>query len=77
MPYRDRFDAVIFDLDGTLIETAPDLCAALNHTLAQVGREGADLAQIRHMIGDGARAMLRLGLQSSGQSPSEAESEGL
>lgn len=75
MPYRERFDAVIFDLDGTLIETAPDLCAALNHTLAQAGREGVQLDQVRHMIGDGARVMLRLGLETTGQSPSDEEIE--
>ena len=75
MPYRKRFDAVLFDLDGTLIETAPDLCGALNHTLAQAGRAGVALDQVRHMIGDGARAMLRLGLEATGQSPSDAEIE--
>ena len=62
MSFAERFDAVLFDLDGTLIETAPDLCGALNHTLAQAGRSGVVLDQVRHMIGDGARVMLRLGL---------------
>ena len=75
MPYRKRFDAVIFDLDGTLIETAPDLCGALNHTLAQAGRDGVAVDEVRHMIGDGARVMLRLGLEATGQSPSDAEIE--
>lgn len=75
MPYRQRFDAVLFDLDGTLIETAPDLCAALNHTLAQAGRDGVQLDQVRHMIGDGARVMLRLGLEATGQTPTDAEIE--
>ncbi len=75
MPFRKRFDAVLFDLDGTLIETAPDLCGALNHTLAQAGRDGVALDQIRQMIGDGARVMLRLGLEATGQSPSEREIE--
>ena len=31
---------VVFDLDGTLVDTAPDLCAALNHALAALGRPG-------------------------------------
>lgn len=56
--WRRRFDAVLFDLDGTLVETAPDLCNALNHALARLERPGIDLLEIRAMIGDGARAML-------------------
>ncbi|MDE0944252.1 MAG: phosphoglycolate phosphatase [Alphaproteobacteria bacterium] len=75
MPYTKRFDAVLFDLDGTLIETAPDLCGALNHTLAQAGHNGVQLDQVRHMIGGGARAMLRLGLEATGETPNEAEIE--
>ena len=73
MSFSERFDAVLFDLDGTLIETAPDLCGALNHTLARAGRTGVKLDQVRHMIGDGARVMLRLGLEATGQGPSDAE----
>ncbi|MEO0449146.1 MAG: HAD-IA family hydrolase [Pseudomonadota bacterium] len=53
---------VVFDLDGTLIETAPDLHAALNHTLAQKNLAPVPLESIRMMIGDGAKAMIRKGL---------------
>ena len=35
---RFPFDVVAFDLDGTLADTAPDLAAALNHTLERLGR---------------------------------------
>ncbi|MFP6747304.1 MAG: phosphoglycolate phosphatase [Alphaproteobacteria bacterium] len=75
MSFAERFDAVLFDLDGTLIETAPDLCGALNHTLAQAGRAGVEVAQVRHMIGDGARVMLRLGLEATGEVAGEEEIE--
>jgi phosphoglycolate phosphatase len=75
MSIAERFDAVLFDLDGTLIETAPDLCGALNHTLAQAGRSGVELDQVRHMIGDGARVMLRLGLEATGENPTDDEIE--
>jgi len=75
MVYADRFDAVLFDLDGTLIETAPDLCCALNHTLVKAGRECVELGQVRHMIGDGARVMLRLGLEATGRAPDDDEIE--
>ena len=75
MSFAERFDAVLFDLDGTLIETAPDLCGALNYTLGQAGRDGVELHQVRHMIGDGARVMLRLGLEATGQAPSDGDIE--
>ncbi|MEM7640509.1 MAG: HAD hydrolase-like protein [Pseudomonadota bacterium] len=53
---------LVFDLDGTLVETAPDLHAALNHTLAHKGLGPVTLDTIRMMIGDGAKAMIRKGL---------------
>jgi phosphoglycolate phosphatase len=71
------FDAVVFDLDGTLVDTAPDLCAHLNEMLAELGRPGLELAEIRPMIGDGARALLRRGLESSGGLPASADLDAL
>ena len=65
---------VIFDLDGTLVDTAPDLCAALKHALAGLGRPRVDAATVRHLVGHGARALLGRGLARSGGS-SEAEIE--
>lgn len=62
---RAHFDALVFDLDGTLVETAPDLEAALNHTLAAHGYPTVPSADVRPMIGDGALAMLRRGLAAS------------
>jgi len=50
--------ALLFDLDGTLIDTAPEIALALNHTLAWLKRPPADPAQVRAWIGDGARALL-------------------
>jgi phosphoglycolate phosphatase len=60
------FDVVAFDLDGTLADTAPDLAAALNHTLAALGRPAVDLESVRHLVGHGAKALLRKGLAASG-----------
>ena len=62
------FDTVAFDLDGTLADTAPDLAAAVNHTLGALGRPPVDPAAVRGMIGHGARALLRRGLAASGPS---------
>jgi phosphoglycolate phosphatase len=55
-------DVVAFDLDGTLADTAPDLAAALNHVLAGLGRPRVDPEKVRHLVGDGARALLRRAL---------------
>ena len=57
---------VIFDLDGTLVDTAPDLCAALNHALSNVGRAAVDAATVRHLVGHGARALIERGLEQTG-----------
>lgn len=57
-PVWPAYRAYLFDLDGTLIDTAPDLHRALNETLAAAGFTPAELSQTRHWIGHGARAML-------------------
>jgi len=59
--------ALIFDLDGTLVDTAPDLLAALNAVLAQEGRRSVDLADLRHLVGHGARAMLAEAMRRTGE----------
>jgi len=66
---------LVFDLDGTLVETAPDLHAALNHTLAHKGLSPVTLASIRMMIGDGAKAMIRKGLSHNHTDVEEDEIE--
>ena len=50
--------ALIFDLDGTLVDTAPDLLGALNDVLQSAGRPPVDLADLRHLVGFGARSMM-------------------
>ena len=53
--------AVLFDLDGTLLDTAPDLAAAANAMLAELGRPGASLDAVTRCIGKGiARLIERL-----------------
>ena len=66
---------LVFDLDGTLIDTAPDLHAALNYSLAQKGLAPVPLETIRMMIGDGAKAMIRKGLVYHGLEIDETEVE--
>ncbi|MBX3484022.1 phosphoglycolate phosphatase [Phenylobacterium sp.] len=58
---------VAFDLDGTLVDTAPDLIGTLNHLLVEDGLPALPLDQARPFIGHGARHLIRLGFQAAGQ----------
>ena len=49
---------LVFDLDGTLVDTAPDLIAATNHVLEHVGLPRVDAQSLRPYIGHGARVMI-------------------
>jgi phosphoglycolate phosphatase len=60
------FRTVVFDLDGTLADTAPDLTGALNHALGVLGRWPVPHEDVRHMVGHGARALLQKGLAATG-----------
>lgn len=61
--------AVIFDLDGTLVDTAPDLMRATNHVLEARGRRPITMAEVRVFVGHGARALLTRGLAATGGLP--------
>ena len=50
--------AILFDLDGTLVETAPDLMSAHNHVMDKYGFEKKPLSDIRYLAGRGAATML-------------------
>ncbi len=71
------FDAVVFDLDGTLVDTAPDILAHMNDMLTELGRPALDLTDIRSMIGDGVRQLLRRALEASGGMPGDVDIEAL
>jgi phosphoglycolate phosphatase len=58
--------AILFDLDGTLVDTAPDLAAAMNHVLASHGRPPLPVDDVRHLVGHGARALVTRGLAATG-----------
>jgi phosphoglycolate phosphatase len=58
-------DLVIFDLDGTLVDTAPDIAAALEATVAGVGVEAPPLDIVKTMVGDGARELIRRALAAA------------
>jgi phosphoglycolate phosphatase len=57
---------IVFDLDGTLVDTAPDLVSTLNLLLAREGIAALPLGDARDMIGQGARALIARGFAAAG-----------
>ena len=55
-------DLIIFDVDGTLVDSAQDLIASVNFTLKEIGLPGEDSAQIQSYIGDGVRKLVERAL---------------
>ena len=64
---------VVFDLDGTLVDTAPDLVNALNFVLGREGLPAIPPASARNMIGAGARRMIERGLELEDRTTSVAD----
>ncbi|MGO1460827.1 MAG: phosphoglycolate phosphatase [Marinobacter sp.] len=52
----------LFDLDGTLVDSAPDLAAAVDRTLEQIGRKPAGIEQVRQWVGHGSPILMRRAL---------------
>jgi phosphoglycolate phosphatase len=57
---------VAFDLDGTLVDTAPDLIGTLNHLLTEEGLPALPMGEARPFIGHGARRLLQRGFIAAG-----------
>jgi phosphoglycolate phosphatase len=66
MPPKPRFSAIVFDLDGTLVDSAPDLCGVVNQMLRRHGRMELNLDEIRRMVGDGAAKLIERGFAAQG-----------
>ncbi len=70
----DKLRTVLFDLDGTLADTAPDLAFALNSVLEEEGRTPLPLKTIRPGVSQGTRSLLKIGF---GINPDHEKFEGL
>ena len=66
------FDLVIFDLDGTLVDSAPDIVTALNVTLAGAGRPALPFEVVMEFVGDGAAKLIERALDAGAQADGPA-----
>jgi phosphoglycolate phosphatase len=75
MPLDLSGTTIVFDLDGTLVDTAPDLTAAANHVFGLIGLAPIAPADLHQLIGRGSRAMIEAGLRLHGvtKTPDEVD----
>ena len=66
-------DCLLIDLDGTLVDSAPDIAAAANRQLISIGREPLSTEKIKGMVGDGFAPLMERALAASGGPLAEAE----
>ena len=64
---------VLFDLDGTLVDTAPDIARALGVALEGTGVPPLSLDTVKRMVGDGARELIRRALSAAPSDPAGEE----
>lgn len=68
--------AVLFDLDGTLVDSAPDMAVAVDRMLAELGHAPAGVERVRHWVGNGARRLVMRALSGDIDGvPPEVETE--
>ncbi|MEN2494981.1 MAG: Phosphoglycolate phosphatase [Hyphomicrobiaceae bacterium hypho_1] len=73
MNFLNHNVTIVFDLDGTLLDTAPDLIVAVNHVLKSVGGETLASQEMKSLISLGGREMIKFGLQKNGISHSDEQ----
>ena len=65
-------ETVVFDLDGTLVDTLPDIETAANAALAAAGRRALTRQELRELIGSGGRVLMANAFRATGEPGSEA-----
>lgn len=64
---------LVFDLDGTLIDSVPDLHACINRLLDSEGRRQLDIPELTRMVGDGVPALVRRAYEATGGMPDDLD----
>lgn len=64
---KGGINALVLDLDGTLIDSVPQVHAAMNQVLTQIGRRPLSLSETKNLIGDGATATIEKALKLTGE----------
>lgn len=67
------FSALLFDLDGTIIDSAPDVCASVNRVLETMNRPPISVADTKLLVGFGARTLVEKTLEMTGASGSKKD----
>ncbi len=65
--------AVLFDLDGTLVDSAPDIAAALNDLLVEESRDPYSIAEVKRMVGDGVHRLIEKAFGETGRTAALAD----
>ncbi len=69
MQEKIKFNTVIFDMDGTLLDTLEDIADSVNYTLEKLGFPPRDLSEIRSYIGNGVTYLMELSIPEGRQNP--------
>jgi phosphoglycolate phosphatase len=69
--------AIVFDLDGTLVDSAPEIATALNSAMAEIGQPPFPLSEVQTFIGSGAKVTLQRALAARGTEIDEAVFDGM
>jgi phosphoglycolate phosphatase len=73
MPHDLTDATIVFDLDGTIVDTAPDLAAGANHVFGQIGLAPVSPKELHPFISRGSRVMIEAGLRLHGVTKSDEE----
>ena len=69
--------ALLFDLDGTLVDTAPDLAGTMNDIMAKLQLPAIPVGEVRHLVGHGARYLIEHALAFHGRTATSAETDNM
>ena len=68
-----KYDTVIFDLDGTLLDTLEDLADAVNYALREMGMPERTIEEVRQFVGNGVRRLMELAVPQGFDNPAFEE----